>query len=250
MTRLTAALTTLALAATAQAQSVTVEVQGPETARPGETVIITVVATLDAFPGGALAGFGLDLDVLAGQDLLGELSEATLNPTLTAGALAGTPSLAGIERAVGGQVPNFEDLNPQLDSSPTIDLFTAELTIDPGAQEGTVTLSVDVAENGGIVIYPDANDRQNFTVTGAGPVALTFIDKDIIVTLQSTTCAADFDNDGHVDLGDFDVLGAAFGSSQGDANFDARADFDQEGDIDLGDFGLFGVQFGRADCLP
>ncbi len=63
------------------------------------------------------------------------------------------------------------------------------------------------------------------------------------------TCAADFDNDGDVDLGDFGVFGAAFNSMTGDTNYDPAADFDGDGDVDLGDFGVFGGQFGRTDCL-
>ena len=63
-----------------------------------------------------------------------------------------------------------------------------------------------------------------------------------------STCAADFDNDGDVDLGDFGQFGAAFGSMTCDANFDAAFDFDSDGDVDLGDFGVFGSEFGREDC--
>ncbi|GAB4548408.1 MAG: hypothetical protein Tsb0013_08940 [Phycisphaerales bacterium] len=59
-------------------------------------------------------------------------------------------------------------------------------------------------------------------------------------------CEADFNRDDVVDLGDFGVFGAAFDSSLGDPNFDARCDFDNDGDVDLGDFGVFGIQFGRT----
>ncbi|MEM1424445.1 MAG: hypothetical protein AAGH64_10640, partial [Planctomycetota bacterium] len=62
-------------------------------------------------------------------------------------------------------------------------------------------------------------------------------------------CVGDFDDDGDVDLGDFGIFGAAFGSSNGDMNYAAQADFDADGDVDLGDFGVFGAEFGRADCL-
>ena len=63
------------------------------------------------------------------------------------------------------------------------------------------------------------------------------------------TCVADFDNDGDVDLGDFGVFGAAFGSMPGDSNWDPDADFDADNDVDLGDFGIFGGEFSRTDCL-
>ena len=64
----------------------------------------------------------------------------------------------------------------------------------------------------------------------------------------SLFCTADFDGNGEVNLGDFGVFGAAFGSVIGDANYNPAADFDNDGDIDLGEFGTFGMDFGRTDC--
>ena len=63
-------------------------------------------------------------------------------------------------------------------------------------------------------------------------------------------CDADFDGDGDVDLGDFGLFGAAFGSSgtPADTRYDAVVDIDDDGDVDLGDFGVFGEEFGRTDC--
>jgi len=61
-------------------------------------------------------------------------------------------------------------------------------------------------------------------------------------------CVGDFDGDGDVDLGDFGVFGAAFGSVAGDPNYNTQADFDGDGDVDLGDFGVFGAEYGRTDC--
>ncbi|GAB4549169.1 MAG: hypothetical protein Tsb0013_10220 [Phycisphaerales bacterium] len=63
-------------------------------------------------------------------------------------------------------------------------------------------------------------------------------------------CLADFNADGEVNLGDFGVFGASFGSMPGDSNWDPRGDFDGNGMIDLGDFGTFGSEFGRTDCPP
>ncbi len=66
---------------------------------------------------------------------------------------------------------------------------------------------------------------------------------------STCACAADFDGNGEVNLGDFGVFGAAFGSTAGDANYNPDADFDGNGEVNLGDFGVFGGQFGRSDCL-
>ncbi|MEM1422965.1 MAG: hypothetical protein AAGH64_03070 [Planctomycetota bacterium] len=70
----------------------------------------------------------------------------------------------------------------------------------------------------------------------------------VVVDEQQTLCAGDLDGDGAVGLSDFGLLGAAFGSVTGDANYDAGTDFDMDGDVDLGDFAVFAQGFGRTDC--
>ncbi|MEM1423484.1 MAG: S8 family serine peptidase [Planctomycetota bacterium] len=98
---------------------------------------------------------------------------------------------------------------------------------------------------------PDGPWTVRFTDTRAGDegsVALTevrFYGHEALVN----ACSGDFDNDGDVDLGDFGLFGAAFGSFAGDSAYDASSDFDADGDVDLGDFGVFGADFGRFDCL-
>ncbi|MEM1422591.1 MAG: agmatine deiminase family protein [Planctomycetota bacterium] len=69
-----------------------------------------------------------------------------------------------------------------------------------------------------------------------------------IVVVGDPCVGTDLTGDGDVDLGDFGIFGAAFGSSAGDPSWDPRCDFDGDGDVDLGDFGLFGGQFGRTGC--
>ncbi|MEM1424699.1 MAG: hypothetical protein AAGH64_11950, partial [Planctomycetota bacterium] len=106
--------------------------------------------------------------------------------------------------------------------------------------------------------------------TGTGDFIATAANSDSLALLDTTggqahgpddydvdtpsvnNCVANFDGDSDVDLGDFGVFGAAFGSMTGDANYDARADFDDDGDVDLGDFGVFGAEFGSgpAECTP
>lgn len=77
------------------------------------------------------------------------------------------------------------------------------------------------------------------------PYLLNFVlEEDVPVNL----CAADFDDDGDVDLTDFGTFGAAFGSTLGGLNYNPAADFDMDGDVDLTDFGTFGSEFGRMDC--
>ncbi len=78
------------------------------------------------------------------------------------------------------------------------------------------------------------------------------IEFDGVTPCSASTCSADFDGNGSVNLGDFGVFGAAFGSSVGDMNYNADADFDGNGSVNLGDFGVFGSQFGSGPetCTP
>lgn len=54
----------------------------------------------------------------------------------------------------------------------------------------------------------------------------------------------DANDDGEIDLGDFDLLALAFGSVPGDANWNPDVDFDFNGVIDLGDFDILAINFG------
>lgn len=56
----------------------------------------------------------------------------------------------------------------------------------------------------------------------------------------------DASDDNIVDLGDFDQFAAAFGSEDGDGNWDPNCDFDRNGVVDLGDFDLLAGGFGNG----
>ncbi|GAB4545460.1 MAG: hypothetical protein Tsb0013_03370 [Phycisphaerales bacterium] len=232
------------------AQDVTVSVQGPATANPGDTVTVSVVAEVTGLAAtGAIAGYGLDLDVTAGASSVASISGATSGTVFQTGTLAGTPTASSLERAVGGQLPAANGLNPAVDQTTTLTLYTVDVTFDAMAS-GTVTLQAGVSDiSGGVILYPDVNAGANITAPSDAGTSIMFTSLDINVGGMVNACVADFDNDGDVDLGDFGSFGSAFGSMSGDMNYNAAADFDNDGDVDLGDFGTFGSEFGRADCL-
>jgi hypothetical protein len=58
------------------------------------------------------------------------------------------------------------------------------------------------------------------------------------VTVNVTT-KGDFNGDGHINWDDFLVFADAYGSSEGDANYDVLADFNNDGDVDWDDFLMF-----------
>lgn len=59
-----------------------------------------------------------------------------------------------------------------------------------------------------------------------------------------TLTNGDSNGDNVIDLGDFDILAAAFGSEFGDGNFDPLADLNRDEVVDLGDFDILAAGFG------
>jgi iron(II)-dependent oxidoreductase len=61
-----------------------------------------------------------------------------------------------------------------------------------------------------------------------------------------TSLAADFDEDGQVNLSDFFLLAGAFGARLGEAGYEGRYDLNRDGRVDLGDFFSFSDSFGKV----
>ena len=62
----------------------------------------------------------------------------------------------------------------------------------------------------------------------------------------SSPITGDFNGDGVVDTSDYALFVAVFGTSEGDANFDARMDLDGNGVINVADFLIFVNHFGST----
>lgn len=56
----------------------------------------------------------------------------------------------------------------------------------------------------------------------------------------------DCDGDNEVTIGDYAILSSAFGSCEGDPNWDPRADLNCDGCVDIGDFAILSANFGQA----
>ena len=65
------------------------------------------------------------------------------------------------------------------------------------------------------------------------------------ITFATDAIDGDFNNDGVVNLTDFLAFARMFGTSKGEAGYDARGDFDNDGSIDLSDFLAFAENFGQ-----
>ncbi len=77
---------------------------------------------------------------------------------------------------------------------------------------------------------------------------LTILLTAVILSTQPAW-ASDFNKDGKVDYTDFVLFASKFGSTQGDALFDARFDLDKNGEVDFEDFVAFAEVFGNEVSL-
>ncbi|KAA0217436.1 MAG: hypothetical protein DYG94_00540 [Leptolyngbya sp. PLA3] len=105
----------------------------------------------------AMAGFGIDIIATGGRDLVSDVSTALVwNPiVLYEHGFPVGPDLVGVR---GGQLANlFGFLNPDVDLSNPIHLFTFEVTIADGS--GRVEYApMNPAADGGLSFYPDSTE--------------------------------------------------------------------------------------------
>ncbi len=71
---------------------------------------------------------------------------------------------------------------------------------------------------------------------------------DSIIQVGAMSCMADINGDGAVNISDFGILSAAFGSSSGDPNWNSLADVNLDGIVNISDFGIMSSEFGQIDC--
>ncbi len=69
-------------------------------------------------------------------------------------------------------------------------------------------------------------------------------------TQQASICPGDFDGNGRVNNADFRLFASVFGTSSGNANYNALMDMDGNGEIGLVDFLLFASVFGTTCETP
>ena len=67
----------------------------------------------------------------------------------------------------------------------------------------------------------------------------------VIRQTPSQTRSADLNGDGNVNFSDFLLFAAAFGTSEGEAGYNAAADLDGDGTVAFSDFLRFANAFGK-----
>ena len=86
-------------------------------------------------------------------------------------------------------------------------------------------------------------DPGNVTVSGIEGFAL-----EATTAINVDNCLGDFDSNRSVNAADLAIFAAAFGTIDGDPNYNPAADFDGNGVIDGFNLAKFIVEFGRTDC--
>jgi len=105
-------------------------------------------------------------------------------------------------------------------------IMTITFTMDPDAEPGVYPLTVSKAD------LSDLGGTWGDTETNDGTVTVT------------TGRKGDFDGDGDIDIFDFVMFAAAYGSELGDENYNPAGDFEPDGDIDIFDFVQFAAVYG------
>ena len=176
--------------ATAGAQSAAVELSASATSvQPGDTV--TVELRLDYSTGASPSGvfgdaglFGFGGEVSLSGDLDATADSAILNPALTSGQTSMSAAAPALVRAAAGRLL----MDGGLVQNPSI-LLSFDLTIDPAAIEGTLTLGYD-----GAVVLALGDELTTYaTSPGANQSMLSVTTVDITI---GSACVADVTTDG------------------------------------------------------
>lgn len=122
------------------------------------------------------------------------------------------------------------------------------------------SLVIEVWQGAGLVETLDGNygagGTFTCTPTVSGPATLKFkfhtsLVKGVPVVLGSQIenllvemFNGDCDHDNEVAIGDFAIISASFGTSQGDPGYDTNGDTNGDGSVDIGDFAIMSFNFG------
>jgi hypothetical protein len=184
-------------------------------------------------PGGV---FNIDVWVdAAGRDLLAFDVEVQYNSNAMITSVADIEAhnlLGGLEMGPevneAGGVGEVTYVLASADAVAGVDasLMTITFTMEPDAEPGDYDLTITKAD------LVDEN---------LAPVVVETNDGTVTVGIGRK---GDFNGDGHIDIFDFVLFAAAYGSELGDDNYNPAGDFNNDGHIDIFDFVLFAGVYG------
>lgn len=152
--------------------------------------------------------------------------------SLPAGVIAGNVDLQAFSGIVAGRQAVAEVLDPNTWAV----LDTATVTLDAGGNysfttsvRGTVRIAMK-ASHWLRRARPDTVELDNDEGVGG-----------VNFSLKNGDC----DGDNEVTIGDYAILSAAFGSMEGNPNWDEEADLDGDGEVTIGDYAILSSNFGE-----
>ncbi len=122
-------------------------------------------------------------------------------------------------------------------------LILGDETVSTGATFATVTFTLDKQASGSLNL-----GLMNVVLSDKTGNSLETISKDIIIEILDESppqIPGDFNNDGVVDFYDFVWFAGAYGSREGDVNYEPFFDFDNDGNVDFYDFVVFASLYGQ-----
>ncbi|RMH09887.1 MAG: hypothetical protein D6695_12380 [Planctomycetota bacterium] len=169
------------IAAAATASDFEIYMVAPATANPGDTYTVEVWGSVS---GGqwvdgvsAMAGFGIDAIATAGASGVAANGGSVIADWAASFGTDGTVVGADLIGTSGGQLANVFNLNPNIDMSNPIMLFTFDVTVDAGFVGDITYTPANPNPNGGLAYYPVStegasviapnDDGTTLTLTGA-----------------------------------------------------------------------------------
>jgi hypothetical protein len=181
--------------------------------------------------GSVIAGFGLDVSVVADAGSVAQVSQAQF-ATFPLGTDAGDASVGGLSGVVGGQLANVLGANPGVATGAVETLFEFYVEIATDAS-GVVQLDLSSAGPfGALLVFSDGQSGSN------SPADVAFAGVSIEIT---TPCVADVNSDGELNGLDFGAWLGAFNAGL------PSADQNADGLVNGLDFGAWLSNF-NAGC--
>ncbi len=167
------------LAAAASAQDFEISMVAPESVMTDSTYTVEVWGSVtggswvDGFS--AMAGFGIDAIATEGAGLVTANGGSVITDWASGFGTDGTVSGADLLGTSGGQLANlFGILNPAIDMSNPILLFTFDVTV--GSTAGSVTYTpANPNVNGALSYYPDSQDGASVIAPNDQGTTLTLL---------------------------------------------------------------------------
>ncbi len=165
------------VAAAASAQDFSIDMVAPATVAQGGTYTVEVWGSVSggSFVDGvsAMAGFGIDALATGGAGLVAGTSAGVVSGWAAGFGNEGVVNGADINGVSGGQIANIFNLNPGIDLSNPILLFTFDVTA--GNEVGDITYTPGNPNvNGALSYYPSSTDGASVIAPNDDGTTITY----------------------------------------------------------------------------